>query len=66
MFVKIGERVINLANVTQVAPGVNESGTYIRVDFVSEDCYRFYAGKPGYHELQVWLEEQPMLLGDDK
>jgi hypothetical protein len=66
MFVKIGERVVNLANVTQIVPGMNESGTYIRIEFTGEDSYRLYTGNPGYRELQTWMEEQPMLLGDEK
>ncbi len=64
MFVKIGERVINLTNVTQVVPGEYDGHACIRIDFVGGDSYRFYSRDPGYAVLQTWLAEQPTLLND--
>jgi hypothetical protein len=64
MFVKIGERAINLDNVTQVVSGEYDGRACIRVDFIGGECYRFYSSDPGYRELQTWMSEQPTLLHD--
>jgi hypothetical protein len=60
MFVKIGDRVINLNNVAQVFfnTDCNDVG-YIQVDFVGDGLYeRFYPDSAEYAALQAWMKEQ--------
>ena len=66
MFVKIGDQVVNLALVTCVTECDYDNRRVIRLDFSGGGYLRIYRGEFGFHELQTWIEEQPMLLGDEK
>ena len=59
MFVKIGDRVINLNNVAQIYMRDYDTRPCIQVDFVGEGLYeRFYPDSPEYAALNTWAQEQ--------
>ena len=59
MFVKIGARIINLSNVTQVFFHRDPDGRrYIQVSFVGDEYFRAFSGTPEYDVLDTWINDQ--------
>jgi len=60
-FVRIGEKVVNLANITQIEPMTYDNRACIRIDYVGNSYERIYSNEQGYDELLAWMSEQPRL-----
>jgi hypothetical protein len=60
-FVRIGEKVVNLANITQIEPMTYDNRACIRINYVGNSYERIYSNEQGYDELLAWMSEQPRL-----
>ena len=61
-FVKIGKRVINLANVTEMWYGETDSfHPCIVIAFAGDDRTYIKPDQPGYGDLAAWIERQPSI-----
>lgn len=70
-FVRIGKRIVNLDNVTEVFYQKNGSLShekpYVLISFVNSDDYIsvYKESEPdAFSQLMTWMDEQPLLLHD--
>lgn len=63
-FVKIADKVINLAQVVKVERFDYQVRSRIKVVFANGQYEDFYNSDPGYPELSIWMDEQQTLLHD--
>jgi hypothetical protein len=59
MFIRIGDRCINLNNVTQIAHRKDaDNRPFIQIDYNGDQYTRFYSHEPEYAVVEAWMNEQ--------
>jgi hypothetical protein len=64
MFVKIGNRAVNMNNVLYIERSRYDNRDCVTIWFPDYGPLRIYAKEPGYVELSVFIDERTALLHD--